>query len=482
MCTNRIKVTNKYVGRSFYVDCGHCPSCLQRKANKSCRKIISEYGRPHSFMCFVTLSYDNEHIPYIQPNLDYKRSYVGSPYYVNQSRIFDKDGIERLALGVYRADKLIDTVFLPDMPKEVFRNYVCNTTGIVTKSRNGVVLERDDNRIGILYDKDFVNFIKRLRINLTRKYNYEGKISYFKCSEYGPTTHRPHFHAIFWFDNRALSFDSFRSAVVESWQMCDESRQYENVEIAREPASYVASYVNCITSIPPFLLFKGLRPKHSHSKGFGFSNGLFSFNSLFTRFMAERLTGYFIKSIDAFNVEKATFVPYPKYVVDKYIPHFAGMCKLSQTQLFNVLSEPGRLSESSYRAITSLTDGAIETAQRIINNRYAIAKQYGIDRFTWSKFCCDFLVKRASDLLKNSHLYHGDEISPFYCYDNIKDYFSGDVSNYFLDDEMFRLSPNFHFSTDTNDFYYHKIDTKVLQDKFYKKEKQRKIAYIVSLN
>ena len=74
MCTNRIKVTNKYVGRSFYVDCGHCPACLQRKANKSCRKIISEYGRPHSFMCFVTLSYDNDHIPYIQPDLDYTRS------------------------------------------------------------------------------------------------------------------------------------------------------------------------------------------------------------------------------------------------------------------------------------------------------------------------------------------------------------------------------------------------------------------------
>ena len=134
MCTNRIKVTNKYVGRSFYVDCGHCPACLQRKANKSCRKIISEYGRPHSFMCFVTLSYDNDHIPYIQPDLDYTRSYVGAPRYVNQSRIFDKDGIERLALGVYRADKLIDTVLLPDMPKEVFRNYLTNTTGIVTKS------------------------------------------------------------------------------------------------------------------------------------------------------------------------------------------------------------------------------------------------------------------------------------------------------------------------------------------------------------
>lgn len=482
MCTNRQKVTNKYVGRSFYVDCGHCPACLQRKANKSCRKIISEYGRPYTFMVFVTLSYDNEHIPYIHPDTDYTRLYVGKPYYVRHSRIFDDKGIENLPLSVYRNGKLIDTVFLPEMPKEVFRNYLCNTTGIVTKSRNGVVLERDDSKVGILYDKDFVNFVKRLRINLTRNYNYEGKITYFKCSEYGPTTHRPHFHGIFWFDSRTLSFDSFRSAVVESWKMCDEDRQYENVEIAREPASYVASYVNCLTSVPPLFLFKGLRPKHSHSKGFGFANNLFSFSSVFTNFMAQRLTGYFVQSLDAFNVAQATFIPYPKYIVDKYIPHFTGMHRLSQVELFNVLSEPRRLSESSYRTRTFLTDGSIELAKRNIENRYSIAKQHGIDRFTWSKFCCDFLVKRASDLLKNSHIYRGSEIPVFYCYDNIKDYYSGYIRNDFLDEQMKRCPDDFNYITDTNDFYYHKIDTKELIDKFYKKEKQRKVAYIVSLN
>lgn len=41
-----------------------------------------------------------------------------------------------------------------------------------------------------LHHKDFQNFIKKLRNN------YPIKIKYFMCGEYGPKTHRPHYHAL----------------------------------------------------------------------------------------------------------------------------------------------------------------------------------------------------------------------------------------------------------------------------------------------
>lgn len=46
-----------------------------------------------------------------------------------------------------------------------------------------------------LHQDDMTLFLKRLRINLERKYGID-KIRFFYCGEYGETTHRPHFHLL----------------------------------------------------------------------------------------------------------------------------------------------------------------------------------------------------------------------------------------------------------------------------------------------
>lgn len=47
-----------------------------------------------------------------------------------------------------------------------------------------------------VWKKDITDWLKRLRTNYERKTGKTG-LRFFLCSEYGPKTHRPHYHAIF---------------------------------------------------------------------------------------------------------------------------------------------------------------------------------------------------------------------------------------------------------------------------------------------
>lgn len=46
-----------------------------------------------------------------------------------------------------------------------------------------------------LRKKDFVDFMKRLKVNLERKHGVTD-LRYYMCGEYGDNTHRPHYHAV----------------------------------------------------------------------------------------------------------------------------------------------------------------------------------------------------------------------------------------------------------------------------------------------
>lgn len=55
---------------------------------------------------------------------------------------------------------------------------------------------RDGVKYLTVWKKDVKDWIKRFRTNYDRATGIKG-IRYFLCSEYGPKTHRPHYHAIF---------------------------------------------------------------------------------------------------------------------------------------------------------------------------------------------------------------------------------------------------------------------------------------------
>lgn len=59
-------------------------------------------------------------------------------------------------------------------------------------------VNEDGSQHSTLVMEHFQDFMKRLRIHLYRKYGYEGTVRYYYAGEYGDTTARPHYHAIFW--------------------------------------------------------------------------------------------------------------------------------------------------------------------------------------------------------------------------------------------------------------------------------------------
>lgn len=73
-------------------------------------------------------------------------------------------------------------------------------------------LFRNGKRFNVVWKDDVKDWIKRYRTNYERQTGVKG-IRYFLCSEYGPKTHRPHYHAIFFGLSRKdlkLALDDWR--------------------------------------------------------------------------------------------------------------------------------------------------------------------------------------------------------------------------------------------------------------------------------
>lgn len=64
------------------------------------------------------------------------------------------------------------------------------------KPKTVPTIVRDGKEYLTVWKPDVKNWIKRFRTNYERKTGVKG-LRYFLCSEYGPKTHRPHYHAIF---------------------------------------------------------------------------------------------------------------------------------------------------------------------------------------------------------------------------------------------------------------------------------------------
>ena len=63
-CTNPQLIYNKYLQRFLYVGCGKCDNCLIDKQNAKADLLRKQMAK-YKYNAFCTLTYDNEHIPYI---------------------------------------------------------------------------------------------------------------------------------------------------------------------------------------------------------------------------------------------------------------------------------------------------------------------------------------------------------------------------------------------------------------------------------
>jgi hypothetical protein len=259
-CYHPLRIFNAARGEFEWHNCGKCPYCLKMRSDELTQRCYKE-SEQHPYAIFFTLTYDNEHIPYLER--------VGKWWILrNRREVVDGES----------------TVIIHDSEVQGVHPIESNECPI------------DIDCFGVLWKQDIINFKKRLFINLKRyvqrnkkyytslfvngKLKEEPLFRIFINGEYGPTTLRPHYHGILWFNDKCLAndfLDSYKNSanaadrdywhglIYESWQMCSPDR-CDSQHVTKAAPSYVASYVCSTYSLPDVLQAKPFRPKVLASK------------------------------------------------------------------------------------------------------------------------------------------------------------------------------------------------------------------------
>lgn len=217
----RLKVQGKWQ----YVACGKCPTCQNRKSSRIVERLMQE-SQCHAYTCFFTLTYDEKHVPklFLNPH--------SSP-------------------GKYE---------LYDPEREVFVD--CSEIKGFNPSSRLYIHRRKE--IPYAYMKDVQDFFKRLRYYISSSLKFDvkenKKIRYYVVSEYGPTTYRPHYHGLIWFDSRQLAL-RIHEFIRKSWSLGRIDAQFA----FGKSEQYVARYVSCTTGLPKVYLHREIRPRSCSS-------------------------------------------------------------------------------------------------------------------------------------------------------------------------------------------------------------------------
>lgn len=478
MCTNKYHLINRYMKpykNQFLVDCGKCPACQQARANKRCARIKLHSRNNDIFALFVTLTYDNSHIPYIDVDdlpffLDSDEPFSVNVYRNCMSRYNSNTGVLNHKQGKHIIGKVIidsqQTYFTEDNVKHHVYNRNFDIKGCIRPTKF------PSNSIAICYNKDFTSFIKRLKINLSRLFlNYDKNKyilhSFYKVSEYGPSTLRPHFHALLFFEKRFYQqFDLLRRAIIKAWPFCDSNILYSEIEVARNPASYVSSYVNRGSSFPDFLKVRSVSPSSSHSRFFAVCDEYFSPSQI-------------LKKIDNGNFEYTDNIigkdgipvqcsfPIPEYVCNFYFPKIKGFNELSLSKIYSIL-----VRTPVYQDIGYLMNYTYDEYLSFVSAIKRCRTRLNLDIFQYAFYYCQYLKIKQRTIFK----YQYNDTPIYERYYNLSDAIT---RNFFYADNI----ESYKNSTDYKKFSSILIKDKELETRYFQNIKQRKLnEYTRSLN
>lgn len=285
-CQHRSFITNRYTGARIAVDCGQCDYCIHKKAKKASMRVKTA-GRAFKYSYFVTLTYDNEHVPLFKcevldnvyddvlnesGDLHFgyeKHSFVPVSEYncTDSSRLChifftQVQGTIPFNRTLSKYEEVKDNWFLS---MDAIRSFIAKTKTDSPYGENGELSDRyGDNLIPFLNYVDVQNYIKRLRKHLFSKLGTYEPLHFYAVGEYGPVHFRPHYHLLL-FTNSDEVAEVLRFCHNKSWKLgrSDFQRSFGGA------CSYVASYVNSLCSAP--LLYRScraFRPRSRASVGF----------------------------------------------------------------------------------------------------------------------------------------------------------------------------------------------------------------------
>lgn len=282
-CQYRSFITNKYTGKRISVNCGQCDYCIHKKAQKASMRVKTA-GSAFKHCWFVTLTYDNEHIPLFNCEVYHseyddvlsdsgtvygyeKHSFVPvskycctDPQQLRHIYFTQVQGTVPYNRETAQYEPVADNWFLS---MDAIRSFIAKTQSATPYGKKGELSAKyGNNLIPFLNYVDVQNYIKRLRRHLDRYTNE--KISFYAVGEYGPVHFRPHFHLLLFFNSQEIT-DVLRECHNKSWKFGRSDIQCSNGGCS----SYVASYVNSLASAPSlYRSCRSFKPRARASLGF----------------------------------------------------------------------------------------------------------------------------------------------------------------------------------------------------------------------
>lgn len=389
MCINSRYIWNPYSRSSVLVKCGKCDACLQEKAQQRTRRIRNNI-RQGEIVLFVTLTYANDYIPYIT-----KTDLLSDSPFINVYRDNDIRMVYSKQKGLsYRKITKKSIVYDSFIAPE------CRCTSDVHSLSH--LHGGCSDKVGVCLYSDFQKFIKKLRITLKRKYNYGNSFKYFVVSEYGPSTQRPHFHALLFIPSSIEKI--IRSEIPACWSYADRSRTERYIEIARDAANYVSSYVNGNGDLPDCLA-DAFPSAHHFSQDFGTGLNCFQLPEIIKAFNEGDM---YYRIGTQFNGTSSVFdVPIPSYVINRFFPKFKGFGRLSSSSLFNIARKPEDLRnelskiDNPLYSFTPREERALYV--RLINCRNRFINLTGMNEYDFAYFYSNIWNYFSSQHLKDLH-------------------------------------------------------------------------------
>lgn len=284
-CQHRSFITNKYTGARIAVDCGQCDYCIHKKAKKASMRVKTA-GNAFKYSYFVTLTYDNEHIPLMNCSVLHSEYedvvgisgdiHFGDEYHhyipVSEYKCDDNSMLRHIFFeqvqGTVPFDRKIKE-YLPVkdnwfLSMDAIRSFINKTQAVDKTDYPASAQYGCDNLIPFLNYVDVQNYIKRLRKHLSLKLGSYETLHFYAVGEYGPVHFRPHYHLLLFTNSDKVS-EVLRYCHNKSWTLGRSDFQRS----AGGASSYVASYVNSLCASP--LLYRScraFRPRSRASLGF----------------------------------------------------------------------------------------------------------------------------------------------------------------------------------------------------------------------
>jgi hypothetical protein len=284
-CQHRSFITNRYTGARIAVDCGQCDYCIHKRAQKASMRVKTA-GSAFKYSYFVTLTYDNEHIPLFDCKVlhseyedvvgisgdihfgdEYHKYIPVSEYQCNDNSVLRHIFFEQVQGTVPFDREIKEYVPVKDnwfLSMDAIRSFIGKTQVVDKTDYPASAQYGRDNLIPFLNYVDVQNYIKRLRKHLSLKLGSYEPLHFYAVGEYGPVHFRPHYHLLL-FTNSEKVAEVLRYCHVKSWKLGRSDFQRS----AGGASSYVASYVNSLSSAP--LLYRSCRsfkPRSRASLGF----------------------------------------------------------------------------------------------------------------------------------------------------------------------------------------------------------------------